>query len=230
MVEHRLLPVDDGRLPLTIARGTGKGATVVVVPSAFGIGPDLLAQMEELATDASWVVAIDPFFREDAGPLSLDDRDRAFARARAADRARTGRDVRAAVEWARARDGGPHRVVLVGICFGGPPGLLAAAEGIVDGVVTWHGSRMEQVLDRAAEMRCSMRLHLGGADPVVPPAALAALRAAFAERPDVRIVVHEGVGHGFTHRDSPKAYDASAERAAMASVRELVVSTGAGRP
>ncbi len=222
-VTHHSLAVEQGELALTLASNRGTGAAVVVVPSAFGVTPDLEAQMDELGDAASLVVALDPFFREDAGPANYEDMPRAMARLRSLDRERAHRDVRATIDYARTNGAGS--VVLIGICFGGPFALLAAADGAVDGVVTWHGSRMEQYLARAAEMRCPMRLHCGSVDPVMPPEALQAVRAAFIGRNDVQIVVHEGATHGFSHRTA-KVYDERAERAAMAAVRELVGEVG----
>ncbi len=224
-VSHHLLPVGhlgvEQALPLTIARGDGAGAAVVIVPSAFGIGPDLEAQMEELARDASLVVAIDPFFREDPGPAPHDDMARVMARIRAIDRQRGHADVHAAIAWARVQ--APHqKVVVLGICFGGPSALLAAADGAADGVVTWHGSYMTDFLARSSEMRCPMRLHFGSEDPFVPMQAVETIRSAFAGRHDVHIIVHEGATHGFSHRAAPQAYDQQAERASMDSVRELI--------
>jgi len=223
-IAHAVVPAEQGDLPLTSARAGGTGAAVVIMPSAFGIGPDLEAQMEELAAEASAVVAFDPFFRDDSGLAPYEDRPRIMARLKALDRARTYRDLRAAIDWARGQVPGSP-VVMLGICFGGPFALQAAADGAVDAVVTWHGSRMENHLERVAEMRCPMHHHIGAVDPVVPPAALEQLRAAFAGRPDVRLFVHEGATHGFSHRAAPQAYETRAEQAGMASVRELVNAT-----
>jgi carboxymethylenebutenolidase len=220
-IAHQRLPVEAGELPLTIARAGGAGAAVVIVPSAFGVGPDLEAQMEELATDASIVVAIDPFFRGDGGPAPYDDRPRAMARIHEIDRQRAYRDLRAAIDWVRDEHRVPS-VLLVGICFGGWFALHAAADRAVDGVITWHGSRMETCLERAADVRCTMRLHFGSDDPIVPPEALDAIRRAFADRSDVRIVVHDGATHGFSHRGAQRAYHPDAERSGMDSVRELI--------
>lgn len=226
-ITHHLLPVEGGELPLTIARAGGAGAAVVIMPSAFGVAPDLQDQMDELAADASLVVTFDPFFREDPGVVPYSDMPRIMARLQGLDRERANRDLRAAIVWARDQaDGRP--VVLLGICLGGPFALLAAADGLVSGVVTWHGGRMEQYVDRAAEMRCPMRLHFGGADPFVSMQAVDAVRAAFAGRADVRVFVHEGATHGFSHPGSPQSYDPRAERAGMASLRELVTLLGRG--
>lgn len=223
-VTHHLLPVDHlgvEHLPLTIARGDGAGAAVVIVPSAFGVAADLEAQMEELAQDASLVVAIDPFFREDAGPAPYDDMPRVMARIGAVDRQRTHADLHAAIAWVRGQQR-QQKVVVLGICYGGPYALLAAADGLADGVVTWHGTRMADFLARASEMRCPMRLHFGGEDPFVPMPAVEAIRSAFAGHHDARIIVHEGATHGYSHPAAPHAYDPQAERASMDSVRELI--------
>jgi carboxymethylenebutenolidase len=211
---------------VTIARRNGVGAAVVIVPSAFGIGSDLETQMEELAADASIAIAIDPFFRDDPGPAPYDDTARVMARIQVLDRPRGYRDLRAAIDWVRGQPDG-QSVVILGICFGGPYALLAAADGVVDGVVTWHGTRMENYIERAAEMRCPMRLHFGSADPFVRTEAVEAVRVAFAGRRDVRVIVHDGATHGFSHCGAARAYDEQAERAGMASLSELV--TGAVR-
>lgn len=223
-ITHEHVAVEGGDLPLTVARGAGGGAAVVILPSAFGVAPDLEAQMAELAAEASLVVTFDPFFREDPGPATYADMARVMARLRGLDEQRTYRDFRAAIAWARERAGG-RRVVGLGVCFGGPYALLAAADGAVDGVVTWHGTWMDRPLARAAEMRCPMRLHFGSADPFVPPAVVEAVREAFAGRPDVHVTVHDGATHGFSHRSVESAYQPAAERAGMRSVCELVASS-----
>jgi carboxymethylenebutenolidase len=221
-IANHLLSVEAGELPLTVARAGGKGAAVVVAPSAFGVAADLVAQMEELAREASLVVSFDPFFRGEAGIVPYDDMPRVMKRLQALDRARAYRDLRAAIVWTRAQSGG--RVVGLGICLGGPFALMAAADGAVEGVVTWHGSRMENYLERAPEMRCPMRLHFGEVDPLSPAQVVQRVRAAFADHADVRVVVHEGATHGFSHRSAPQAHQAAAERAGMESVRELVAA------
>jgi carboxymethylenebutenolidase len=106
--------------------------------------------------------------------------------------------------------------------LGGPFALLAAADGLADGVVTWHGTRMEVFLERAAEMRCPMRHHFGAEDPFSPAEAVEAVRKAFHGREDVEIAVHEGASHGFSQRGLARAYHERAELAGMDAVRELI--------
>jgi carboxymethylenebutenolidase len=147
-----------------------------------------------------------------------------MARLKAFDRQRGEGDFRAVIDWARSQSGKP--VVALGICFGGPYALLAAADGRVDGVVTWHGTRLEAHVERASGMRCPLRLHFGSVDPVVPKEAVETVRRAFAGRSDVQIFVHEGATNGFSHRSARQAYNPAAEKAAMNSLRELVADVG----
>jgi len=214
------IATDDGDLPLTLVRGQPTGAAIVIVPSAFGVGSDLVEQMRELALDARLVATFDPFFRSSPGLVPYDDMPRVMARIRGSDPQRTLADLRALVAWARSEDPAAP-VILVGICFGAVFAVLAAADGLADAVVTWHGSRLEQYVDRAASIRGPIHFHIGGVDPVMPPVAVEAVRQAFAGHPDARFFIHAGATHGFTHRGAEKAYDAAAERAAMDSVREL---------
>ena len=201
-----------------VVQGPDDAAAVpalVVVPSIFGPNPDLLARLAALG-DSALVVGPDPFWRTGEGPVPYDDRDTAVGRLADFDVGVCATEMAAAVVWAREHGNG--KVVALGICFGGPFVLGLAARGLVDGVVTWHGSRMEGALDAVDAITCPVRHHLGGADPVTPPEVVAAIRRAFATHPDTEIAVHEGATHGFTH-DGP-AYDDAAYRAAFASVVE----------
>jgi carboxymethylenebutenolidase len=217
-ITHDRLSVSGGLLPLTVARSGARGAAIVVMPSAFGVGRDLEAQMRELASDARLVVAFDPFFRTDAGPAPYDDMARVMTRVRSLERARAEGDLVATLEWARAQ---ASSVVMLGICVGGPFALFAAAEGLVAGGATWHGTGMEHHLERAADIRCPLRLHFGDADPFVPPSAVERVRSAFAHHADVEVVVHAGATHGFSHREAARAHDPAAERSALESLRAL---------
>ncbi len=217
--EHLALDHGDA-LPLTVVRGAGEGAAVVIMPAAFGVADDLVTQMRALADSACAVLTWDPFFRVDDGPVPYTEMPRVMKRIGALDPARFSADLRAVLSHARAASAG-RGVVMVGVCAGGPFALHAAADGLVDAVAVWHGSRLDGALARAAEMRAPMRFHFGAVDPFVPVATIDAVRAAFAGRHDVEVFVHEGATHGFSHPTAP-AWNAPAERAAMDSVRALV--------
>lgn len=211
--------VDGGAVPVHVAGPDDPSGApgLVVVPSIFGPAPDLLAQMETLADRALTVVA-DPFWHEGAGAVPYGDRDTAFGRVKKFDFARCASEMAAVIEWTRERCNG--RVAGLGICFGGPYVLRAAADGALAGVVTWHGSRMENALGRAGAITCPLRLHFGEADPISPPEAIDEIRAAFADHPDAEIVVHPGLSHGFSHAGA--AYDEKAAQLGIDAARDLL--------
>lgn len=216
----------DGAIPLVISAAEGPNLpSLVIVPSIFGVADDLVAQMETLAS-SSIVVAMDPFWRVKPGALSYADTREALERMKALDMAKCYEDVRAVVRWAKGHPRCNGNVAILGICFGGPFALLAAADGVVDGVATWHGSRMQHFLDRADAMACPMTHHFGDADAMVPPEAVEAIRVAFDGRDDVAITVHKDAAHGFSQRGNSH-FDPAAEGAAMADVAALLDHLGA---
>ncbi len=222
--------VADGEVPVRIldaegSAGPDRRPALLCVPSIFGDNDDLVAQMASL-TDVATTAIMDPFWRVEAGPIPYTEREAAFARASQLDRSKTPGDVEAVARWLAERSNG--RVAGLGICFGGPQVLLGAAGGWLHGVVTWHGSRMEQFLDRiegsVALADAPLRHHLGDADPITPPEVIEALRAAFADHPDCRFTVHPGADHGFSHEGED--WDAEAAAAGMASLREVLEALG----
>ena len=212
------IAVEGGAIPTAVlGPDAGTAPVLVVVPSIFGPAPDLLARLAEFDEEA--VIAVpDPFWRVGGGVVPYDQHDAAVGRLKGFELRRCIQDLGAVVDWARSHGNG--RVIGLGICFGGPFVLRFAAERRLDGVVTWHGSRMQDHLGRAGSITCPLRLHFGDADPITPPDVIEAIRAAFASHPDLAIAVHPGADHGFSH-DGP-AYDATACRAGLDAVGELL--------
>lgn len=194
---------------------------VVIVPSIFGVARDLRVQMAELG-DHAQVLAVDPFHRAGGGPLPYTDFPQAVARLQQTDL--PGFHAELVALLSVLTQSGP--VIGVGICFGGPFVVRAAGAGLLAGVVTWHGSRLETQLDALrsmAERGVPARLHFGDADAFVPMSTVDAVRAALGERATESVVVHPGADHGFSHRSGPK-YQAVAERAGLNAVLDLVRS------
>jgi len=213
------IAVSGGAIPTAVLgpEDASQLAALVVVPSIFGPAPDLLERLSEFE-ERALIVVPDPFWRTVGGVVPYDQHEAAIARLRGFELRRCIEDLSAVVDWARARAGG--RLVGLGICFGGPFVMRFAAERKLDGVVTWHGSRMEDHLERAARIVCPLRLHFGGADPITPPDVIEKIRSVFASHPDVSIVVHPGADHGFSH--DGRAYDADACRSGLDAVGELL--------
>lgn len=213
------IEVDGGAVPTDVQGPDDPSGcpAVVVVPSIYGPAPDLLARLGSLVGD-TLVVVPDPFWRTGEGWVTYGDVDTAIGRLGEFDVAGCFDEMAAVVSWAKGAGNG--HVVAVGICFGGPYVLRLAAAGLVDGVVTWHGSRMEQHLQVVPDIACPVRHHLGADDPVTPPEVVDALREAFADHPDAEVVVHPGATHGFSHDGD--AWDAAAHDAGFASLVELL--------
>ena len=220
-LQRRVVPIDveDGSVPTVVQGPTAdvRVPAVLVVPSVFGPTSGLLQRLADLG-ETALVCVPDPFWRTGEGALAYGDFDSVATRLDGFDIHRCRRDMGTVAGWARQHGNGT--VLGLGICFGGPYVLRMAADGELDGLVTWHGSRMEHALARAAAITCPVRHHLGGNDPMTPPEVVDALRQAFADHLDAQIVVHDGAVHGFTH-DGP-AWDATAYAKAFSSLRELV--------
>jgi carboxymethylenebutenolidase len=215
----RSVEVEGGAVPIFVQgpEDAKRAPGLVVVPSIFGPAPDLLKQMSELS-DAALVVVADPFWRVGGGVVPYDDHAGAIGRLKGFERERCFSDMRAVIDWTRERCNG--RVAGLGICFGGPVVLVAAGDGALAGVIAWHGSRMENFLERAERISCPLRFHFGSADPVTPPEAIEKMRAAFASHPDASFVIHPGLVHGFSHEGS--SYDPAAARAGVDDTRALL--------
>jgi dienelactone hydrolase len=217
------IEVTDGNVPVIVqdADAPGEAPALLCVPSIFGANDDLVEQMASL-TDVATTAIMDPFWRVEAGPIPYAEREAAFDRVAKLDRAKLGDDVDAVTRWLAERSNG--RVAGLGICFGGPSVLLGMSAGTLAGVVTWHGSRMEQVIDKLdpTAMTGPLRLHFGDVDPITPPEAIEAVGAALSSCDDCSIVIHPGADHGFTH-EGP-AWDADATAEAMADLRAVLES------
>lgn len=209
----------DGAVPIHVSGPTDASSVpgVVVIPSIFGANEDLLAQMAGLGESALTAV-MDPFWRQGGGALAYGEREAAFARVGELDRSACKTDVEAVAAWMATRTNG--RVVGLGICFGGPYVLTGANDGHFAAAVTWHGSRMENVLDQLDGLTAPLRLHFGEIDPITPPEVIDAVRQTFADHPDCSIVVHPGADHGFSH-EGP-AYDEAAAAAGLADLHAVV--------
>jgi len=101
--------------------------------------------------------------------------------------------------------------MLLGFCGGGWQALTLAADGAaVERVAGCHvplrfpeDDPRVHAIDLVPALRVPTQLHLGGADPLTPPADIAALEERVrAHRVPVEIYVYEGAMHGFLDDDT----------------------------
>ena len=173
---------------------------LIIFPSIFGVTDELAQHADEIAETGAVVVSFDPFARgDDSGGLGESDRERAFARRAGLDFPRATADFRELLAALKEDPACNGRVIGLGICLGGPFVFNAAADSELDGVVTWHGSRMGSVVGRAGEVKCPVLMDFGDEDPVVPVEELATIESECKAIDDFRMRVHAGAGHGFSH-------------------------------
>lgn len=108
----------------------------------------------------------------------------------------------------------PDRIAVIGYCFGGTGAIeLARTGAALRATVAFHaGLRVHEPAD-VAEIKGSLLVCSGGADPVVPDDAVVAFAAELRAREDLdwQINVYAGAPHGFTLPGTP-AYRPAADR------------------
>ncbi len=201
---------------------------VVVVPDVGGLRPLYEDICRRLASHGLAVCAVEPFSRltpDTGGSLDLETR-KALAGQLYDDLMME--DLAEAADHLAAADG-VSGIAVLGFCLGGAYALKAAATGRFERAVVfygmvrtppqWTGGGQHDALTTVAAA-CPTLAIFGEADPWVPEADVDALRNAWAGRPDHKVVVYRGAGHGFVH--DPERSEHRPEDAADAWHRALV--------
>jgi carboxymethylenebutenolidase len=182
------------------------GPTVVILPDVRGLHP----YYEELGCRFSQhgiqSLAIDYFGRTAGAPGTRADDFRYSDHMDRVTYAGLRADIRAAVEHLRSLGSG-HPIFTIGFCFGGKVSFLASTFGLdLAGVIGLHaglGPRNDvpSPKDVAAEIRSPVLGLFGGADPSIPPEAIAEFDAALdAAGVEHRFVSFSGAPHSFFDR------------------------------
>ena len=210
------LSVGSAELPLRVALPVRPGPLLAVVPSIFGVGPDVVGFAERFAAMGALVAVFHPFWRRSSEPSDVDrDARQALARKREHREADTLSDLEAVLNWGRIHPRSNGRTLALGICFGGRFAIQAAARGWVDAAASWHGGGIGGLCASAPEIRVPVAMDFGGADPLIPLEEVDRIRVAFQHHPRVTVAVHPGAGHGFSHVGTRAAEPAAAEAAAL---------------
>lgn len=207
--------VDDATVDaIHAAPGAEHVAGIVLHPDIMGIRPLFDDLCRRLATHGFAVCAPEPFAR---APLEVREAADPSARMQVMpemdDDAQLG-DLTRAADFL-AESSGVDAVSIVGFCMGGMQTLKAAATGRFRAAVPfygmirvpeqWRGPKLREPLDTAADV-CPTLAFFGGADAWTPPADIDALREAWRDRDDCRIVVYEDADHGFVHAPERPAH------------------------
>jgi carboxymethylenebutenolidase len=209
------IQTDGGQFDAYVARPLAPSAPVVVVlHEVFGVNEDIRQTCRELAAEGFIAIAPDLFWRQERGVdlSSWSDAEwkKGLALYTAYDRDAGVRDVVATLHAARRLDGGSGKVAVMGFCLGGLMAYLTAARDEVDACVAYHGGDTERYLDEADAITAPLLMHLAEADEFITPAAQAAIKAAFAGKPNVEIFSYPGCHHAFARHTGLHYDDAAA--------------------
>jgi len=201
----------------------GSGPGLVLIQEIFGVNAHMREVADLYAAEGYVVLCPDLFWRIEPGielGQSEADWQQAFALYQKFDVARGVQDITATVNALRGLKPCTGRVGALGFCLGGKLAYLAAAQSGVDCAICYYGVGIEQSLDLAGKIKCPVVMHFAEKDQYVPAAAVAQVKEAFADRPEIEIYIYPGVDHGFNrktgaHYDKPAAMMAHSRSIAL---------------
>ncbi len=207
--------------------GAGPHPAVVLGAEAYGVNGFIRGVQEKLA-GLGYAVALPDYYHGDgpAEPDNYDDFTEVKEHIGRLDFVRGARHLAATVDAVRAMPGiDPRRVAVWGYCTGGTLAWLAAClRGDLAAAVLYFPSqpvfaelspaRPVHPVDLLWQLTCPALFLYGDQDRLMPPGALADLRARIGYWDvDARVNVYPGAGHSFTCPRGPMR-NAEADRAA----------------
>jgi carboxymethylenebutenolidase len=174
---------------------------VIVVQEVFGLSGHIRAVADQYAAAGFLALAPALFDRDAPGTLvAYDDPATGIAIARRIPVESTLADLHASIDHASSAG----NVGLVGFCWGGRVGYLAAARLPLAAAVSYYGGGLPGFLPETP--RCPTMFHFGERDPYIPIAHIDAIRTAY---PDGTYHIYPA-DHGFNCTERPAVYDAPA--------------------
>ena len=245
-----LIPTDAGDLPGLLwlpEDSSGPVPGLVVLQEIFGLSEYMQRRCADLAAAGYAVLAPQLFARLDPPVVGLedwDDFDEWLAE---------GMELTQALPWDRAEADAvaalaalrehpqvdAQQVGLMGFCYGGGLAFAAAAATAVAAstagseaeapavLVSYYGSALPALLDRAEAVTMPSLHHFGTADAFIPIEKVEEIRAAVTAdgtREQVRFELHEGAGHAFDN-PHPGLHHAAASEVAWAQTLQFLQET-----
>lgn len=216
---------EDGAVP-------GRRPAVLVVHEWWGLNDYARMRARMLAELGYTALAVD-MYGDGRTAAHPDDAGR-FAAAVMKDKGAATARFTAALEFLRRQPTvDPARVAALGYCFGGGIVLQMARQGVdLKGVVSFHGSLATDRPAQPGAVKGQVLVFSGEADPLVPPAQVAAFREEMARAGVAyRYVGYPGARHAFTNPEAdrvarefklPVAYDPGADKDSWARTGEFL--------
>ena len=183
---------------------------IVIITAIFGTDDDMIQLSDGWASDGFIVSVPDIFWRVLPGPTA----DHAVGRDRMGkfDVEQGMKDIEDVIADLKNRPECNGKVGMLGFCFGGRYVHLSAARLGIDAGAAFHGTAIGKNLEETNKITCPMSLHFGENDPVVPMEEVNAIKAAYAGKTNVDIVVYDNAGHSFS-MPSNQGFDADVAKA-----------------
>jgi carboxymethylenebutenolidase len=201
---------------------TGSGPGIVLIQEIWGVNHHIRTVADQFALAGYVVLAPDVFWR--IAPridLAYDQAGnaKAFEYYGVVDKDQAAHDVADAVAALRKHPAVTGKVALVGYCLGGLLAYRAGTLGAADAVVSYYGGGIDQHLGAAGKLAQPIMFHHGDDDDHITPDKVAAIKQAFAGKPDATFFDYAGAGHAFNSWGRPAMYRQRA--AALAHGRTL---------
>ena len=180
---------------------SGRGPGVVVIQEIFGVNEVMRDVADGLAAHGYFALVPDLFWRLEPGVQLTDKTDaewkRAFDLMGRFDPDAGIKDVQAAIDTLRAREGCTGKVGAVGYCLGGLLAYLTAARTNADASVGYYGVNIQDKLGEAGNIKKPLMLHIAAKDQFVPPEAQKKIQDGLASNPLVTLHVYPEMDHAF---------------------------------
>ncbi|MFC7456734.1 dienelactone hydrolase family protein [Brachybacterium sp. GCM10030267] len=237
------IPTDAGDLPGLLWLPEHREEPVpglVVLQEIFGVSDYIQRRCADLAALGYAVLAPQLFARLDPPIVGIDDWEdaeswlgEAMTLTQQLPWERAEADAIAALGALRAHGAvDSERVGLLGFCYGGGLAFAAAASAAEEDrppttLVSYYGSALPSLLDRAGVVTMPSLHHFGTADDFIPPETVEQIRQAVTAggaREQVRFELHEGAGHAFDN-PHPFVHHAQASDAAWQQTVDFLAET-----
>ena len=174
---------------------------IVLIQEIFGINENMRWTAKQLAAAGFLVVVPDLFWRVVPGieldPTDAQDRARAMEINGSFDSRSGISDCRQAVDHVRRLASCNGRVAAVGYCLGGRLAFLLATQGGIDASVCFYPVAVQPELKTLRVSKVPLLVHLGSDDALCQSEAQLEIKAFVEAEKANRVIIYNGVGHGF---------------------------------
>jgi carboxymethylenebutenolidase len=198
---------------------------VVLIQEIFGINENMRWTAKRFATAGFLVIAPDLFWRTAPGieldPTDTQQRARAMELNNAFNSQSGLSDCRQTVDQIRHFAACNGHVGAIGYCLGGRLAFLLAMQEGVDVGVCFYPVAIQAELKTLRASHVPILVHLGAEDVLCKPEAQQEIKEFVEGAKDNRVIIYEGVGHGFARLGRVGAAATAGESAELRSIEFL---------